>query len=263
MNIQIITLFPEYFTSPLEQGLLGKALKENLLKVHFANPRDYSKSGRVDDYPFGGGESMVMTYHPLKSALDSFSDKGHVVCFSPQGTLWNFQKARFFANTFSKVTLVCGRYGGIDERFISSCVEEEISVGNYILNGGEGAALVFIESIFRFLPGAIGNRKSLREESFSEQGLLQGPQWTRPRFIEGHTVPEVLFSGNHKRIKDFRFSVSLVKTFIKRPELLPPSLIKKLPKALKEVKQLSEDELKALGFSSEDLKKCLKQMGLS
>ena len=193
MQIQIITLFPEYFTSPLSQGLLGKAVKEGLLKVSFANPRDWGKSGRVDDYPFGGGETMIMGYHPLKKSLDSFSKSGQVVNFSPQGSLWNFQKTKTFARSFQIVTLVCGRYGGIDERFITECVHEEISIGDYILNGGEAAALVFMESLFRFLPGALGNSQSVEEESFTQEGLLQGPQWTRPKDIEGHTIPEFLF----------------------------------------------------------------------
>ena len=264
MNIQIVTLFQEYFSSPLKQGLLGKAVKEDLLKVSFSNPRDYGKSGRVDDYPFGGGESMVMAYHPLKGALNSFFEKGHVVYFSPQGNLWNFKKARTFANSFQTVTLICGRYGGIDERFISDFVHEEISVGDYILNGGEAAALVFLESFFRFLPGALGNSESLGEESFERKGLLQGPQWTRPRDIEGAVViPEFLFSGNHKQIEDFRFYISLVKTFMKRPDLLSLSLVKKLPKALEEVGKLPEAEIKALGFSSESLRSCLEKMELS
>lgn len=254
MNIQIVTLFPEYFKSPLSQGLLGKAIAEKLLSVSFVNPRDWSESKRVDDYPFGGGETMVMDYYPLKKALDSFSSSGHVVYFSPQGSLWNFKKARDFANRFQTLTLICGRYGGIDERLITECVNEEISVGDYILNGGEAAALILMESLFRFLPGAIGNKESLKEESFEKQGLLQGPQWTRPRHIEGHTIPKVLFSGNHKEIKEFRFYISLIKTFLKRPDLLPVSLIDKLPRAFKEIKKLPLEELKAMGFSLEDLK---------
>lgn len=253
MNIQIITLFPEYFKSPLSQGLLGKAITEKLLKVHFANPRDWGESGRVDDYPFGGGETMVMSYFPLKKALDSFPSSGHVAYFSPQGSVWNFQKAETFAGHFQTLTLICGRYGGIDERLIAECVDEEISIGDYILNGGEAAALILIESLFRFLPGAIGNSESLKEESFAKQGLLQGPQWTRPRHIEGQTLPTFLFSGNHRRIKELRFYISLIKTFIKRPDLLPISLVDKLPEALREIKKLPFEELKAMGFSPEDL----------
>lgn len=254
MTIQIITLFPDYFKSPLSQGLLGKAVTAQLLKIQFVNPRDWSESGRVDDYPFGGGETMIMNYSPLKGALNSFSKKGHVVYLSPQGNIWNAQKAKTFAGHFQTITLICGRYGGIDERLITECVDEEISMGDYILNGGEAAALVFIESLFRFLPNAIGNSESLKEESFGEQDLLQGPQWTRPRVIDGHTVPEFLFSGNHKKIKELRFYISLVKTFIKRPDILPISLIDKLPEALKEIEKLPLEELKAVGFSPEDLK---------
>ena len=225
MKLQIITLFQEYFTSPLSQGLLGKAVREGLLEISFANPRDWGKSGRVDDYPFGGGESMVMSYPPLKGALDSFSKSGHVVCMSPQGEVLNFRKARAFSNSFQTITLVCGRYGGIDERFIAECVHEEISIGDYILNGGEAAALVFMESLFRFLPKALGNSQSIQEESFEKEGLLQGPQWTRPKDIEGHTLPQFLFSGHHKKIQDLRLYISLVKTCIKRPELLSSHLL--------------------------------------
>lgn len=239
---------------------MGKAIKEELLKIRFANPRDWGKGGRVDDYPFGGGATMIMGYHPLKGALDSFSSPGRVLYLSPQGKLWNFKKAR--ASVCETLTLICGRYGGVDERFITECVDEEISIGNYILNGGEAAALALIESVFRFLPGALGNPDSLSEESFEKQGLLQGPQWTRPRHIaEASAVPELLFSGNHKQLKEIRFCVALLKTFLKRPELLSSRLRDQLPEAVGFLRSLSLQELGTLGFSKEDLKRAEKPVG--
>lgn len=254
-KFQIITLFPDYFTSPLKEGLLGRAFKEGLMEVSFSNPRQFTRDGRVDDYPFGGGDSMILSYTPLKQSLESFTKKGYVVYPSPQGRPWSARKARIFAQ-HPLITFICGRYGGVDERFIRDCVDEEISLGDYILNGGEAAVLTLLESLSRFIPGVLGNEKSAEEESFEGLGLLEGPQWTRPQSIEGHQIPKVLFSGHHEKIKDFRFFASLVLTALKRPELIKdPSLQQRLSKAQRELRTLSSEELRALGLRPVDLER--------
>ena len=254
-KFQIVTLFPDYFTSPLKEGLLGRAFKEGLMEVSFSNPRQFTKDGRVDDYPFGGGDSMILSYAPLKESLESFSKRGYVVYPSPQGRPWTARKARTFAQ-HSLITFICGRYGGVDERFIRDYVDEEISLGDYVLNGGEVAVLTLMESLSRFIPGVLGNEKSAEEESFEGLGLLEGPQWTRPRPIEGHKIPEVLFSGHHEKIRDFRFFVSLILTALKRPDLIKDSSLRReLPKAQEELKVLSSEELRSLGIQPMDLER--------
>ena len=254
MLFQVVTLFPDYFESPLQTGLLGKAVRRGLIKIRFADPKDWAKDGRADDYPFGGGETMILSYPPLKAALDSFPSRGRTIHLSPQGALWNFRKAKEFAARFPTLTLLCGRYGGIDGRLIAEAADEEISVGDYILNGGEAAALILMESLFRLLPEAVGNSASLKEESFEKDGLLQGPSFTRPRDIEGHAVPQFLFSGHHRQIKDLRFHTALVLTFDSRPDLVPPALKSRLPRALSEMEKLPDEELKTLGLSLKKLK---------
>ena len=254
-KFQIITLFPDYFSSPLKAGLLGRAFKEGLMEVSFSNPRQFTKDGRVDDYPFGGGDSMILSYTPLKKSLENFTKRGYVVYPSPQGRPWTARKARAFSK-HPLITFICGRYGGVDERFIRDCVDEEISLGDYILNGGEAAVLTLLESLSRFIPGVLGNKKSAEEESFEGQGLLEGPGWTRPQHIEGHKIPEVLFSGHHENIKDFRFSASLILTALKRPDLMKDSsLQRELPGAREKLKNLSSEELKSLGIRPVDLER--------
>ena len=256
IKFQVVTLFPDYFASPLKEGLLGRALKEGLLKIFFSNPRKFAEGGRVDDYPFGGGDSMIIAYEPLKKSLKSFEKKGYVVCLSPQGRMWTAQRARVLAKR-PRITLICGRYGGVDERFVREFADEEISIGDYVLNGGEAAVLVLMESLSRFVPGILGNPDSANKESFEAPGLLEGPQWTRPRHIEGHTIPELLFSGLHEKIKEFRFFAALVLTSLKRPDLLrfKPALQKDLPKARECLKALTREELSSLGLEPSDLEK--------
>lgn len=233
---------------------MGRAFKEGRMKVSFSNPRQFAKDGRVDDYPFGGGDSMILSYEPLKKSMESFSRKGFVVYTSPQGRQWTARKARAFAQ-HPLITFICGRYGGVDERFIRDWVDEEISIGDYVLNGGEAAALTCMESLSRFIPGTLGNKDSAEQESFEGMGLLEGPQWTRPQEIMGHKIPEVILSGHHGKIKDFRFYVSLVLTFLKRPDLLlkNPALQKELSKAQNELKALDREELRSLGIQPSDL----------
>ncbi len=262
MKINIITLFPDFFKSPLETGVLGRALHTGLISIGFTNPRDFAedKYQSVDDSPFGGGDSMVMKYETLKKSLEFLHNKnpenakGHTVCLSPQGEKWDYRKARAYAKKKDALTFICGRYGGMDQRFINEYVTQEISVGDYVLTGGEPAMLVILDSLSRFIKGTLGNKYSADEESFECQGLLEAPQWTRPREILGYKIPEVVFSGHHKDIKQFRYFMSIFITALKRSDLLALSSAKNdLPKAIKMVQAFSKKELKACGICKEDL----------
>ena len=254
MKFQILSLFPEFFDSCLKVGLLARAIKKSLLSLELVDIKPFAHGGRADDYPFGGGDGLLIQYHPLKKALQSLKTPGRLIYLSPQGQSWSSHKARETAEKHKTLTLLCGRYGGIDARFIREFVDEEISIGDYVLSGGESAALVLIESLSRFLPGFLGNKESPEKESF-EDGLLEGPSWTRPRDIKGHTVPSILFSGHHKKIQDFRFSVSLCLTQLKRPELLKgrADLLEQIPKAKRALRRLTAEELAALGLPKDFL----------
>ena len=237
MNINIITLFPEIFDS-LKYGLLGQALDRGDIKVSIFNLRDHqiNKHGQVDDKPYGGGEGMVLMAEPLEDAIKKISKDniGKVINLSPQGTLLSQQKAKELS-TLKNITILCGRYEGIDERLISQYVDEEISIGDYILSGGEFAALTLVDTLSRFIPGVIGNKKSVEQDSLS-QGLLKGPVFTRPETFNSYDVPEVLMSGDHNRIKEWRDNQSLIRTFKRRPDLLRNiKLTKKQKKLLEEL----------------------------
>ena len=234
--------------------MIGKAIKKSIIEIDLVDIKSFSEKGRADDYPIGGGDSMILAYQPLKKAIQSFENRGHVVHPSPQGKLWNYQQAKDFSKKHSLVTFICGRYGGIDNRFIQDFVKEEISVGDYVLNGGETAVQVLIESCSRFLEAFMKNKDSYETDSF-ENTLLKSPQWTKPFLINGHQLPEVLLSGHHEKIKEFKEYSSLWITHLKKPELLKsrPDLLKKLPQALEYLKKLKPEELKALGLKkSED-----------
>jgi len=249
MKFQILTLFPEFFHSFLQTSLIAKAIQKSLIEVDLIDIKKFSQKGRADDYPIGGGDSMILSYPCLKKAVQSLKTRGHVLYPSPQGQLWNSQKAKDFSKKYSVVTFICGRYGGIDHRFIQDFVKEELSIGDYILNGGETAVQVFIESCSRFLKAFMKNKDSYETDSF-ENSLLKSPQWTKPFFIEGHQLPEVLLSGHHEKIKELREYSSLWLTYLKKPELLKaqPELLKRLPQALKYLTELKTEELKALGL---------------
>lgn len=258
LKINIITLFPDFFNSPLKTGILGRAIQSNLLKIHFVNPRDFTEDAHqsVDDSPFGGGDGMVMKYEPLQKAVESLNQKNsQVVYLSPQGKEWDYSKARAWTEKKNKGwTFICGRYGGVDQRFISEYVQEEISVGDYVLTGGEPAMLVILDSLSRFIKGALGNESSSIKESFEHHKLLEAPQWTRPRDIRGYRVPEVILSGHHENIEEFRYLISVLITAVKRPDLLEKSSARKdLSKAIKMAKSFSRKELKACGLSEECL----------
>ena len=220
MNINIITLFPEIFEA-LNYGLLGQAINREDIKINIFNLRKHqiNKHGQVDDRQYGGGQGMVLMAEPLeKSIKDIPSDiLGKVINLSPQGNLLNHDKSKELSSLES-ITIISGRYEGIDERFISQYVDEEISIGDFVLSGGEFAALSLIDSLSRFIPGVIGNKRSVDLDSLS-QGFLKGPVFTRPENFNSESVPEVLLSGDHSKIKDWRLSQSEAITRVRRPDL--------------------------------------------
>ncbi|NPA39283.1 MAG: tRNA (guanosine(37)-N1)-methyltransferase TrmD [Thermodesulfobacteria bacterium] len=223
MKFSVITIFPEYFESPLKVGLLGKAIQKGLIEVEVLNLRDFAEGKHrvVDDEPYGGGEGMVFKPEPLAKAIESIkkaSKNAWVINLSPQGDLLNQELVERLSKK-KHLVLICGRYEGIDERIRQKFVDQEISIGDYVVFGGEVASLTIIEAVSRLIPGVVGRKDSVEKESFSS-GLLKYPCYTRPREFMGEKVPEVLLSGNHKKIEEYRFRVSLEVTLRKRPELL-------------------------------------------
>ncbi len=220
MVIDILTLFPKMFDA-LKESLIGKALDKGAVQINVIDIRTFSldKHKKVDDYPFGGGDGMVLMPQPLYDAINSVKrDDSYVIYLSPKGTPLRQSKVQSLA-TMSHLILVCGHYEGIDERIIELCVDEQISVGDFVLTGGEIPAMALVDSVLRYLPNVLGNSHSTEDESFSD-GLLEYPQYTRPREFMGLTVPDVLVNGNHKEIANWRESQKLVQTKKYRPDLL-------------------------------------------
>ena len=217
---QVFTLYPEFFPGPLSKGLYGKALSKNLWNLNIVNIRDAAedKHKTVDDTPYGGGSGMLLKADILAKSLDKNKIEGEkVIYLSPKGKKFDQNYARELSNEKS-VSFICGHFEGVDERVLSTRNIEEISIGDYILSGGETAAFVVIDSILRLLPGVLGNENSRVEESF-ENGLLEYPQYTKPQIWEEKSVPEVLLSGDHSKIKDWRLSQSEAITQRHRPDL--------------------------------------------
>ena len=217
---QVFTLYPEIFPGPLSKGLYGKALSKNLWNLNIVNIRDAAedKHKTVDDTPYGGGSGMLLKADILAKSLDKNKIEGEkVIYLSPKGKKFDQNYARELSNEKS-VSFICGHFEGVDERVLSTRNIEEISIGDYILSGGETAAFVVIDSILRLLPGVLGNENSRVEESF-ENGLLEYPQYTKPQIWEEKAVPEVLLSGDHSKIKDWRLSQSEAITRVRRPDL--------------------------------------------
>lgn len=221
MKIHILTLFPEFFQNLKSYSIIGRALDEGKIEIDCINIRDFSKNKhkKVDDYPFGGGPGMVMKPEPIFDALNSINYyDSKVIYLSPQGRTFNQE----IANSLSQekdLILLCGHYEGIDNRIIENYVNEEISIGDYVLTGGEIPALVLIDAITRLIPGVLSSEESYKDESHYD-GLLEYPQYTRPREFNGINVPQILLSGDHKRIVDWRNSESLRVTLEKRPDLI-------------------------------------------
>ena len=217
---QVFTLYPEVFPGPLSKGLYGKALSKNLWNLNIVNIRDAAedKHKTVDDTPYGGGSGMLLKADVLAKSLDQNKIEGEkVIYLSPKGKKFDQNYAQELSNEKS-VSFICGHFEGVDERVLSTRNIEEISIGDYILSGGETAAFVVIDSILRLLPGVLGNKNSSMDESF-ENGLLEYPQYTKPQIWEKKSVPEVLLSGNHNKIKDWRLSQSEAITRDRRPDL--------------------------------------------
>jgi tRNA (guanine37-N1)-methyltransferase len=220
----LVTLFPEMFDSFFSQGVIGRAVKKGLIEVHVFNPRDYThdKHRTVDDRPYGGGPGMLMMVQPLTDAIadakSALGDNVKVVYLSPQGRKLDYQGVKHIGQN-SDLVLVAGRYEGIDERIIETLIDEEVSIGDYVLSGGELPAMVLMDAISRLLPEVLGHKQSAVEDSFTN-GLLDCPHYTRPEVYEGKNVPEVLLSGNHEKIRQWRLEESVKRTLQRRPDLL-------------------------------------------
>lgn len=247
MKIALITLFPDMFKALTDYGVSGRAVKQGLVEISSFNPRDYTHDNHstVDDRPYGGGPGMVMMIEPLKGAIEASKDwiggPTKVVYLSPQGSVLSQAKVNDFAAEQSLI-LIAGRYEGIDERLIQLEVDEEWSIGDYVLSGGEIPAMVLVDGLIRQLPGVLGHSESAAQDSFSE-GLLDCPHYTRPDNYQGLSVPDVLMSGNHGEIKRWRLKQSLLRTQQRRPELLNKlQLDKEQAALLKELKNALADE---------------------
>ena len=219
-QIQVFTLYPEVFPGPLAKGLYGKALKNKLWNLNVINIRDAAtdKHKTVDDTPYGGGTGMLLKADVLANSLDkNVKKEDRIFYLSPKGKKFDQKLAQDISKKKS-ISLICGHFEGVDERVLTTRNIEEISIGDYVLSGGETAALVVLDSILRLLPGVLGNNKSSIEETF-ENGLLEYPQYTKPQIWEKKTVPEVLLSGDHSKIKDWRLSQSEAITRDRRPDL--------------------------------------------
>lgn len=223
MRFDILTIFPDLLASPLKEGIISRAIQDGLVEVCTHNIRDFAtdKHAMTDDRPFGGGEGMVMKPEPIAAALAHVEERvpgGKVVFLTPQGQRFNQSLAEKFAAE-QHLILLCGRYEGIDERIRATFVDEEVSIGDYILTGGELAAMVVLDAVTRLLPGVLGHPDSASCDTFSRGGLKY-PQYTRPREFAGYEVPEVLFGGDHAAIAEFRLVAGVRQTLHRRPDLL-------------------------------------------
>ncbi len=240
LKIGVISLFPEMLKAVTEFGITGRAVTNNLLDVSSWNPRDFTDDVHrtVDDRPYGGGPGMIMQAEPLKDAIDSarkILPSAKVLYLSPQGRRLDQEGVTELA-TQDELILLSGRYEGVDERLINAEVDEEWSIGDYVLSGGELAAMVLIDALSRTLPGALGHDESASQDSFFE-GLLDCPHYTRPEVWQGHEVPEILLSGNHEAIRKWRLKQALGQTWLRRPDLLDN-------KVLDQEQQILLDEFK-------------------
>lgn len=241
MKINILTLFPEMF-APLQESMLGRAREKGILDINLINIRDYTedKHNRVDDTPFGGGAGMVMQVQPILSAYRENHLQGPCLYMSPRGKMLNGEMAESLSRQ-EEITILCGHYEGVDQRALDLLQAEEVTIGDYILTGGELPAMVLVDTVARFLDGVLAGEESVKEESVYS-GLLEYPHYTKPREVEGLAVPEVLVSGNHEKIDLWRYEKSLELTKERRPDLFQeylesdPSLSKKEKKILNEIR---------------------------
>ncbi len=245
MRFDVVTLFPELFAAFLELALVGKAARAGTIRVRLQSPRDFAvdKHGSTDDTPYGGGHGMVMRPGPVVDALEALDasrgveePRAHRVLLSPQGAPFTQATARRFATDHGAIALVCGRYEGFDER-IRSFVDEELSVGDFVMTGGEVAAMCVVEAVARLVPGVLGNLASTEEESHAA-GLIEYPQYTRPPVFREHAVPPVLLSGDHGKIARWRREESLRRTYARRPDLWAVAVATEAERALVEGREL-------------------------
>lgn len=222
MKIDYLTLFPEMFDGVLNHSILKRAQDKNIIEVNTVNFRDYAenKHNQVDDYPYGGGQGMVLKPEPVFNAMKDLkhTDKTRVILMCPQGRQFSQAIAEELSEA-EHIVFICGHYEGYDERIRENLVTDEISMGDYVLTGGELPAMTMTDAIVRLIPGVLGNEQSHQDDSFSD-GLLEFPQYTRPREYKGMTVPDVLLSGNHANIEKWRHEQKLIRTLHKRPDLL-------------------------------------------
>ena len=222
MNIDILSLFPEYFEGPFNVSMIKRAKESGLIHIRLTNIRDFGegKHRKVDDRPYGGGPGMVLMPSPVSQAIRSVKrENSHVVYLSPQGKQFNAEMASKFAK-MSHLILVCGHYEGLDERVIEQEIDEEVSIGDYVLTNGCLASIVVVDATVRFIPGVLGHEEAATQESFQQEGLLEGPSYTRPEVFQGAEVPQVLKSGHHADIEKWRMQKRLEKTQRVRPELI-------------------------------------------
>lgn len=228
MNFIVLTIFPDMFIPFWEHGIIKRAIDQNKISATAVNIRDYAEGRHrvTDDRPYGGGSGMVMKPEPLAGAIRAAKKQApssRVILLTPQGRRFNQEISRELASSEGLI-LVCGRYEGIDERICQDLIEDEISIGDYVLTGGELAAMVIIDAVTRLIPGTLGGTDSAEKDSFSG-GVLEYPHYTRPRIFEGSEVPAVLLSGNHQEIERWRLETSLIRTFLKRKDLLESRLL--------------------------------------
>jgi tRNA (guanine37-N1)-methyltransferase len=219
LTVTIVTLFPEMFEALSNYGVIGRACRQGDLELRLLNPRDFTtdKHRTVDDRPYGGGPGMLMKVAPLRAALAACGDRRHVVYLSPQGQRVD-QQAVERLRRIDHLVLLCGRYEGIDERLVATEVDEELSLGDFVLSGGELAAMALVDAMARLEPGVLGHAQSAQQDSFAG-GLLDCPHYTRPATLDGREVPEVLLSGDHEQIRRWRLKQSLGRTWQRRPDL--------------------------------------------
>ncbi|MCL2884877.1 MAG: tRNA (guanosine(37)-N1)-methyltransferase TrmD [Oscillospiraceae bacterium] len=223
MQIDVLTLFPDMCETVLGESILGRAQKKEILTVHCHQIRDYTfnKQRQVDDYPYGGGQGMIMNAQPIADCLRAVGGHPHVIYMSPQGQTLTQEKAREFAQ-LPHLAVLCGHYEGVDERVLEACVDEEISIGDYVVTGGELPALVLIDCVARLVPGVLSEEACFTDESHYS-GLLEYPQYTRPAVWEGRAVPDVLLNGHHAQIETWRKEQAQKRTEEKRPDMMKKS----------------------------------------
>ncbi len=257
MHFSIVSLFSEYFGEPLKVGVVGQGFEKGRVTISVINPREFGAEGvhkAVDDRPFGGGDGMVMSAEPLaksigKAKAEQAGAKTRVISFSPQGRPLN-QKLLQELATEEHLILICGRYAGVDERLIQEEVDLEISLGDFVVSGGELAALVLVDGVCRLIPNTLGNQESAVSDSFSLESIFEAPLFTRPAEWRGLKVPEILMSGNHKKIEEFRHLAGLARALRRRPDLTKELSSEVKVKVEGFVRSLSPDDRKLLGLTN-------------